>query len=108
MQFIPYEPPHTPDGRYALVQSPSEKLHDRRTQLGLTQHDVAHLSGVQLKQYQRLELGERSLERCSTGIVLAVCAVLLLDPYELLQVEAVQADPADMKPAKTVEIFEVP
>lgn len=57
-------------------------LRQRRHQLGLTQKQVADLAGILVKQYQRLESGERKILNASLRIALPVCAVLKLDPYE--------------------------
>ena len=58
-------------------------LKERRKELGLTQTEVAHESGIELQQYQRYELGIRPFENCSIRIGLKVCAALELDPYDL-------------------------
>ena len=105
--FIPYKFPSSPDGRFFVGQSENQMLRDRREQLEMTQQQVANMAGIQLKQYQRLETGERSLAGCSMRIGLAVCAALLLDPYEMVCSNAAQPDPSTMKPQRTVEIYEV-
>lgn len=105
--FIEYQFPTSPDGRFFLGQSDGQILRDRREQLSLTQQQVADIAGVQLKQYQRLETEERTLSGCSMRIGLAVCAALLLDPYEMVCPEARQADPRTLKPQRTVEIHVV-
>ena len=59
-------------------------LKERRTELGLTQIQVAQESGIELQQYQRFEKGSRPFETCSLRIGLRSCAALELDPYDLL------------------------
>ena len=103
--FIEYQFPTSPDGQFFIKQTEGQMLRDRREQLGMTQQQVADMAGVQLKQYQRLETEERTLSGCSMRIGLAVCAALLLDPYEMVCPEARQADPEKMKPQRTVEIY---
>ena len=105
--FIPYEFPTNPDGRFFIGQTEGPMLRDRREQLGMTQQQVADMAGVQLKQYQRLETEERTLSGCSMRIGLAVCAALLLDPYEMVCPDATQPDPKTMKPQRTVDIHMV-
>lgn len=56
-------------------------LKNRRIELGLTQQQVADKAKILLRQYQRLESGERSITSASARIMLAVCAVLKVDPY---------------------------
>ena len=58
-------------------------LKTRRLELGMTQTEVAHESGIELQQYQRYESGIRPFENCSIRIGLKVCAALELDPYDL-------------------------
>ncbi len=58
-----------------------EILRTRREKLGLSQQQVAKASKLQLRQYQRIESGERNLETATLRTALAICAVLKLDPY---------------------------
>lgn len=59
-------------------------LRTRREQLRLTQQQVAAGAKLQLRQYQRIESGERNLESATLKTALAICAVLKLDPYTFL------------------------
>ncbi len=104
-QFVPFDFPSSPDGKYFIGLDDAGVLRSRREQLGLTQQDVATRANINLQQYQRLEAGTRHLEGCSMRIGLAVCAVLLLDPYSQVAVTANPPDPSTMKPQRTVEIF---
>ena len=56
----------------------------RRTEMGYTQTDVAEEAGISLQQYQNFEYGKRKIANCSTIMALRICAVLELDPYELV------------------------
>lgn len=58
-----------------------EILRTRREKLGLSQQQVAKGAKLQLRQYQRIESGERNLETATLRTALAICAVLKLDPY---------------------------
>ena len=80
--FVPYEFPKSSDGRYWMMQQDYQVLLSRREQLGLTQQQVADMAHIQLRQYQRIESGERHISGCSLNVGLAVCAVLLLNPYD--------------------------
>lgn len=104
MLFVPYEFPKTADGHYLVLQMDKDVLRSRREQLSMTQQQVADRAHIQLKQYQRLESGERTLSGCSMRIGLAVSAVLLLDPYDLLGVQIEQPDPKSMKPQRQADI----
>lgn len=97
-QFIPFEFPKSRDGAYVSLLDNAGVLRSRREQLGLTQQQVAERAGVQFSQYQRLEAGERQLSGCTMRTGLAICAVLLLDPYENVDVSAEIPDPSTMKP----------
>ncbi|MBR5684113.1 MAG: helix-turn-helix transcriptional regulator [Ruminococcus sp.] len=59
-------------------------LRTRREQLKLTQQQVATGAHLQLRQYQRIESGERNLETATLKTALSICAVLKLDPFTFL------------------------
>ena len=59
-------------------------LRDRRLELGLTQEQVALDLGMSIHQYQRYEYGEHKIANSPMRIGLRICAVLELDPYELV------------------------
>lgn len=61
-----------------------EYLRHQREGLGMTQHQVADKAGILLRQYQRLESGERSMASTSLRIGLAVCDALQLDPHRFV------------------------
>lgn len=97
-KFIPFEYPKSTDGQYTAFLWPNAIIHERRIQLGLTQQQVADMSGIKLAQYQRFETNKSNISGTSMRIGLAVCAVLMLDPYELLSINVCQPDPKNMKP----------
>ncbi len=102
--FVPYELPTSLDGRFVIGQEDCKVLRFRREQLELTQQQVADRAGIKLQQYQRLETGERHLSGCSMRIGLAICAVLLLDPYEVISVCVDPPDSSTMKPQRKVDL----
>lgn len=55
-------------------------LKRRREELGLTQQQVADRAEILLRQYQRLESGDRNIASASLRIGLSVCVALQLDP----------------------------
>lgn len=59
-------------------------LRDRRLELGLTQEEIALELGMSIHQYQRYEYGESSVSNSRMKIGLRICAVLELDPYEVV------------------------
>ena len=65
-------------GRESLI------LRNRRKELGMTQSEVADQIGVQLQQYQLFEYGKRKVSSSSMILGLRLCAVLELEPYELV------------------------
>lgn len=65
-------------GREAMI------LKKRRKEMGMTQTDVAGQVGIQLQQYQLYEYGKRKVSSSSMLLGLRLCAVLELDPYELI------------------------
>lgn len=101
---IPYEFPVSNDGNYILMQSDSQVLLSRREQLGLTQQQVADIAGIQLRQYQRIESGERDIANCSMHVGLSVCAALLLDPYGFVSFNSEdQPDPSTLRPQRVFD-----
>ena len=42
------------------------------------------MAGVHIRQYQRLEYGERPMERINMRFGLAVCAILEVNPFDLV------------------------
>ena len=67
-----------------LLELEHRILQQRRKELKLTQQQVADSAGIQLRQYQRFESGERNITGSSARIMLSVCEVLLLDPFVFL------------------------
>lgn len=67
-------------GDMITVLGPGEELAKQREALGLTQQQVADRAGFLIRQYQRLESGERSLDSTSFRIGLNVCYALQIDP----------------------------
>lgn len=59
-------------------------LRHQREGLGMTQRQVADAAGILLRQYQRLESGERSMASTSLRIGLSVCDTLQLDPHRFV------------------------
>ena len=59
-------------------------LRRQREFLGLTQQQVADLAKIKLRQYQRLESGERSIYGASFRIAISVCKALQLDPQRFI------------------------
>ena len=96
-QFVPFEFPKSRDGQYILGLDDAGVLRSRRNQLGFTQKQVAEMAGVPVSQYQRFESGERDLANCSMKTGLAICAVLLLDPYDEAGVDIKQPSPEAVK-----------
>lgn len=60
-------------------------LRHQREAMKMTQQEVADAAGILLRQYQRLESGERSMSSASLRIGLAVCDVLKLDPHRFVK-----------------------
>ena len=55
-----------------------------RYRLGYSQLQVATLIDMQFRQYQRFEYGETEISRMQFKAGLALCAVLELNPIELI------------------------
>ncbi len=70
----------------------SKLLRAARLKKGFTQMEVAARAGVDIRLYQRLEYGQRSIVRASLKTGLAICFVLDLDPMELVFGEGYTAE----------------
>lgn len=103
MIFVPYEFPKSLDGSWIAVQEDHRILFTRREMLGLTQQQVADIAQVQLRQIQRLEAGTSSLSSLPMKTGLAICAALLLDPYEMIPLFMEQPDPSSLKPTPSFD-----
>lgn len=69
---------------FKQMQMEHHMLFQRRKELKMTQQQVADKAGIQLRQYQRLESGERNISSSSGRIMLSICEALKLDPYLFL------------------------
>lgn len=57
-------------------------LKKRRRQLGMTLQDVADKAGIDIKQYQRFESGDRELASASFMTTVQVIKALEMDPVK--------------------------
>lgn len=84
--------PHTEDifgdgSEFVTMEPDRAVLYRRRKQLRMTQQQVADAAKIQLRQYQRLESGERSMASASLRIGLSICSVLKLDPRRFVHMD---------------------
>ena len=63
MRYLYYESPKgkAQEGTFERIQLEHHILLQRRKELKMTQQKVADKAGIQLRQYQRLESGERNI-----------------------------------------------
>ena len=57
---------------------------DARKAMGYSQQQVATIIGVHVRQYQRIECGERDIRYASMKLGLSICAVLGIDPLVMV------------------------
>ena len=55
-------------------------IRDARKAMGYSQQQVATIIGVHIRQYQRIECGERDIRFASMKLGLSICALLGIDP----------------------------
>ena len=82
----------------------SEMLRRARMKLGYSQQQVATMAGMQIRQYQRFEYGEREVYRVNLRSGLLLCATLELDPLTLVfgeKPEALKALSFSVQPRAT-------
>lgn len=59
-------------------------LRDARIAVGLTQQQLANISGVNVRQIQRVELGESDAGNLTAKNLLSIADALGVDPRELI------------------------
>ena len=59
-------------------------IRSARKAMGYSQQRVATIIGVHVRQYQRIECGERDIRYASMKLGLSICAVLGIDPLVLV------------------------
>ena len=102
--FVHFEFPRSSDGNYIALLSDDGIIRNRRENLGLTQEEVAKMAGVNLRQYQRLEAGDTELAKSNMSFGLAVCSVLLRDPYEMVGIRVEQPETDTLRPQHTFDV----
>lgn len=70
-----------------------DDIREARLRKYLTQNDICDMLDVPLRQYQRLEMGERSLLSFRFGFALRLCRILELDPFGFLPEELPERGP---------------
>lgn len=68
-------------GPLETILAPGEELQKQREALGMTQQQVADKAGINIRQYQRFESGERSFYSTTLRIGLNICYVLKINPF---------------------------
>lgn len=67
------------DSFQTIIPTAAAVLSERRQMLRMTQQEVADRAKITLRQYQRLESGERSILTCSFGLACRVIEALDMD-----------------------------
>ena len=70
------------------ITKETEMLRKARLKKRLSQQQVATLAGVHIRQYQRVEYGEWSMGSINMRFGLAVCAILEINPFDLVSFTA--------------------
>ena len=70
------------------VTRETEMLRKARQKKKLSQQQVATLAGVHIRQYQRIEYGERPIGSINMRFGLTVCAILEINPFDLVSFTA--------------------
>ena len=63
-------------------------IRNARKAMRYSQQQVATLIGVHIRQYQRIEYGERPIGSINMRFGLAVCAILEINPFDLVSFTA--------------------
>ena len=67
-----------------IYQRQAEIVRNARKAMGYSQQQVASIIGVHVRQYQRIECGERDIRYASMKLGLSICTVLGIDPLALV------------------------
>ena len=67
------------DSFQTIIPTAAAVLSERRQMLRMTQQEVADQANITLRQYQRLESGERNILTCSFGLACRVIEALDMD-----------------------------
>ncbi|RJV94672.1 XRE family transcriptional regulator [Faecalibacterium sp. AM43-5AT] len=67
------------DGFQTIIPTAAAVLSERRQMLRMTQQEVADRANITLRQYQRLESGERNILTSSFGLACRVIEALDMD-----------------------------
>ena len=62
----------------------SKMLTESRLQAGISQMNLAYMAEMDLRGYQRVEVGETALGNTRLKYGLALCAILGIDPYMIV------------------------
>lgn len=63
-------------------------LRNARASKGMSLQEVAEAAGVNIRQYQKFESGERDVRGCSFALGLRLCEALELDPWDFRESQA--------------------
>ena len=67
------------DSFQTIIPTAAAVLSERRQMLRMTQQEVDYRANITLRQYQRLESGERNILTCSFGLACRVIEALDMD-----------------------------
>ena len=77
--------PQQPQGKQEplqLKQPPHHLLKEARLKRGLSLQQTADRCGINIRQYQKFESGERDIRGCAFSLGLLICKTLDLDPWQ--------------------------
>ena len=74
---------------YSNGFSIQDRIKTRRKELGLSQQQISDIIGIDIRFYQRLEVGDRTFQRTSARIIVALADILELDVHEFVNTPAV-------------------
>ena len=66
-----------------------DNLKIRRKERGLSQQQISDIIGINIRFYQRLEAGERTLNNSAARIIVAIADILEFDIHELVNTPSV-------------------
>ncbi len=100
----PYNSQADNDNALSITPPNHAIIKQARMALGLSLQQMADSCGINIRQYQKFESGERQLAGCSFSLGLRICKELNLDPWLFLDSSASNAKSRKAGPNATTSI----
>ena len=80
----PYQSRGQQESSLQIKPPPHHLLKEARVKHGLSLQQTADMCGINIRQYQKFESGERDIRGCAFSLGLLLCKTLDLDPWQFV------------------------